>query len=87
MKRSLIALEAGTFALGMAEFGMMGILGVVSKSIGVNIVEAGHLICAASLGGAVISMGLGIASPALAGAPLALIGAIMLYVLHRKTGV
>lgn len=53
MKRSLIALAAGTFALGMAEFGMMGMLGDVSKSIGVNIVEAGHLISAYSLGVAV----------------------------------
>lgn len=50
MKRSLIALAIGTFALGIAEFGMMGILGDVADSIGISIVEAGHLISAYSLG-------------------------------------
>lgn len=43
MKKSLIALALGTFALGIAEFGMMGILGDVAGEVGVTIVQAGHL--------------------------------------------
>ena len=58
MKRSLIALAAGTFALGIAEFGMMGILGDVAKGIGVDIVKAGRLISAYSLGVAIGAPGL-----------------------------
>lgn len=53
MKRGLIALAIGTFALGIAEFGMMGILGDVARGIDVNVVEAGHLISAYSLGVAI----------------------------------
>lgn len=53
MKHSLIALAIGTFALGIAEFGMMGILGDVADSLGINIVKAGHLISMYSLGVAV----------------------------------
>lgn len=53
MKRSLVALAIGTFALGIAEFGMMGILGDVARGINVNIVQAGHLISAYSLGVAI----------------------------------
>lgn len=53
MKRSLIALAVGTFALGIAEFGMMGILGDVAKGVDVDIVKAGHFIAAYSLGVAV----------------------------------
>lgn len=53
MKRSLVALAFATFALGIAEFGMMGILGDVAKGVGVNIVQAGHLISAYSLGVAI----------------------------------
>lgn len=58
MKRSLVALAAGTFALGIAEFGMMGILGDVAAGIGVDIVTAGHLISAYSLGVAIGAPGL-----------------------------
>lgn len=58
MKRSLIALAAGTFALGIAEFGMMGMLEDVATGVGVNIVKAGHLISAYSLGVAVGAPGL-----------------------------
>ena len=58
MKRSLLALAAGTFALGIAEFGMMGILGDVAKGIGVDIVKAGHFISAYSLGVAIGAPGL-----------------------------
>lgn len=53
MKRSLVALAFGTFALGIAEFGMMGILSEVADGIGVDIVKAGHLIAAYSLGVAI----------------------------------
>lgn len=53
MKRSLIALAIGTFALGIAEFGMMGILGDVARDLDISIVKAGHLISAYSLGVAV----------------------------------
>lgn len=53
MKRSLIALAAGTFSLGIAEFGMMGMLDDVAKGVGVDIVKAGHLISAYSMGVAI----------------------------------
>lgn len=53
MNKGLLALAFGTFALGIAEFGMMGILGDVATGVGVNIVTAGHLISAYSLGVAI----------------------------------
>lgn len=53
MKRSLLALASGTFALGIAEFGMMGILEDVARGMNVSIVEAGHLISTYSLGVAI----------------------------------
>lgn len=53
MNKGLFALALGTFSLGIAEFGMMGILGDVAKGVGVNIVSAGHLISAYSLGVAI----------------------------------
>lgn len=53
MQRGLIALAIGTFALGIAEFGMMGILGDVASGVGVSVVEGGHLISAYSLGVAI----------------------------------
>ena len=58
MKKSFIALAIATFALGIAEFGMMGILGNVARNIGVSIVEAGHFISAYSLGVAIGAPGL-----------------------------
>lgn len=58
MKKSFIALAIATFALGIAEFGMMGILGDVARGIGVNIVQAGHFISAYSLGVAIGAPGL-----------------------------
>lgn len=48
--KSLVALAMGTFALGISEFLMMGILGNVSTSLGVNISDAGHLISAYAIG-------------------------------------
>ncbi len=53
MKRSLGAMALGTFALGITEFGMMGILGDVARSMDVGIATAGHLISAYSAGVAV----------------------------------
>lgn len=53
MKRSLISLALGTFALGIAEFATMGILGDLASDLDVDISTAGHLITAYSLGVAV----------------------------------
>ena len=40
----------GTFALGIAEFVMMGILSPIAHDLDVSIVDAGHLISAYALG-------------------------------------
>ena len=53
MKRSLLSLAMGTFALGIVEFGMMGILNDIAADLNISIVEAGHLISAYSAGVAV----------------------------------
>lgn len=53
MKKSLISLAFGTFALGMAEFGMMGILSEIAQDLQIGAVEAGHLISAYSTGVAI----------------------------------
>ena len=58
MKLSLVALAIGTFALGIAEFAMMGILGDVADELDVSIVQAGHLISAYSAGVAIGAPGL-----------------------------
>lgn len=58
MKKSLVALAIGTFALGIAEFTMMGILGDVARSLSVTIPNAGHLISAYSIGVAIGAPGL-----------------------------
>ena len=50
MKKSLIALAFGTFALGMAEFVMMSILPYVAQSMQCSIPEAVHLISAYAIG-------------------------------------
>ena len=50
MKKSLLALAAGTLGLGIAEFVMMGILPDVAKNLGVSIPEAGHFISAYAVG-------------------------------------
>ncbi len=50
MKKSLVALAAGTFALGIAEFVMMGMLPDVATDLGVFIPAAGHFIAAYALG-------------------------------------
>lgn len=58
MKKSLIALALGTFALGIAEFTMMGVLGDVSRNLDISVSQAGHLISAYALGVAVGAPGL-----------------------------
>ena len=44
MKLSLLSLAIGTFALGIAEFTMMGILGDIARDIKKNITSAGQQI-------------------------------------------
>ncbi len=58
MKKSLLSLALGTFALGIAEFGMMGILNDIARDTGISIVQAGHLISAYATGVAVGAPGL-----------------------------
>lgn len=53
MKKSLVSLAFGTFALGIAEFGMMGILNDIASDLDISIEKAGHLISAYSGGVAV----------------------------------
>jgi len=54
----LLALAIGTFALGIAEFAMMGILSAVARELDVSIVKAGNLISAYSAGVAIGAPGL-----------------------------
>lgn len=58
MNKSLIALALGTFALGMAEFTTMGILGDIASSLQVTIPSAGHVISAYAFGVALGAPGL-----------------------------
>lgn len=58
MKKSLIALAVPTFCLGIAEFGMMGFLDDVARGLQIDVVRAGRLISAYSLGVAVGAPGL-----------------------------
>lgn len=48
--KGLLALAIGTFALGMAEFSMMGILTPIAHDMGVNIAQAGDFISAYAIG-------------------------------------
>lgn len=50
MKRSLVAIAMGSFALGFAEFVMMGILPQVAAGIGVSVPDAGSFISAYAIG-------------------------------------
>ncbi|BDR52529.1 hypothetical protein KIM372_04360 [Bombiscardovia nodaiensis] len=50
MKKSLIALAAGAFALGAAEFVMMGILPQTAHAMSVSIPQAGHFISSYAIG-------------------------------------
>lgn len=53
MKKSLLSLALGTFALGIVEFGMMGILSDIAADLHISVVKAGYLISAYSAGVAV----------------------------------
>ena len=44
IKKSLLSLALGTFAIGMTEFTMMGILPDIAKDLNIDIPSAGHLI-------------------------------------------
>lgn len=48
--KSLITLSLGTFALGMAEFSMMGILPDVATALNISIAQTGHFIAAYAIG-------------------------------------
>lgn len=50
MKKGLIALAAGAFALGFAEFVLMGIITNVAAGVGVSVPEAGGFISAYAIG-------------------------------------
>lgn len=50
MNKGLLSLSGGTFALGISEFAMMGILGELARDLGVAIPEAGYLISAYATG-------------------------------------
>ena len=50
MKKALFALALGTFALGMAEFSMMGILGKLASNLDISVSKAGGLITAYATG-------------------------------------
>jgi len=50
MKKSFAALSLGSFAIGMTEFTMMGILPDIAKDLAVDIPTAGHLISLYALG-------------------------------------
>lgn len=58
MNKGLLALAGGTFALGIAEFMMMGILGNLASGLGISLTDAGHLISAYALGVCVGAVGL-----------------------------
>lgn len=50
MNRSLAALAMGTFALGISEFIMMGILSTLASDLGISISSCGHFISAYATG-------------------------------------
>jgi len=50
MRKSLTALAFGTFALGITEFVMMGILPQIAMDFGVSIAQAGYFISIYALG-------------------------------------
>lgn len=58
MNKSLLALACGTFALGIAEFTMMGVLGDIADGLDISISQAGHCISAYAIGVAVGAPGL-----------------------------
>ncbi len=58
MNKSLFALALGTFALGMAEFQMMGILTALAGDMDISVSQAGHFISAYAAGVCVGAPGL-----------------------------
>lgn len=44
MKKVIFSLALGTFGLGMAEFGIMGVLTELARDVGISIPDAGHMI-------------------------------------------
>lgn len=50
MKKVILSLALGTFGLGMAEFGIMGVLTELSRDAGISIPVAGHMISWYALG-------------------------------------
>ncbi len=50
MKKSLLSLAFGSFAIGMTEFTMMGILPDIARDLSIEIPTAGHLIAIYALG-------------------------------------
>lgn len=50
MKKSLLALALGTFALGIAEFSTMGLLSQIASDMNVSIAKAGDFISAYAMG-------------------------------------
>ncbi|XTZ40410.1 MFS transporter AraJ [Salmonella enterica] len=44
MKKTVFSLALGTFGLGMAEFGIMGVLTELATDVGISIPAAGHMI-------------------------------------------
>lgn len=44
MKKVIFSLALGTFGLGMAEFGIMGVLTELAQDVGISIPAAGHMI-------------------------------------------
>ncbi|MFD1629750.1 MFS transporter [Pseudopedobacter beijingensis] len=50
LKKSLLSLAFGSFAIGMTEFTMMGILPDIAKDLQIDIPTAGHLIAIYALG-------------------------------------
>lgn len=58
MNKPLLSLALGAFALGIAEFGMMGILNDIAAAMDISVVKAGYLISAYSAGVAIGAPGL-----------------------------
>jgi len=50
VKKVIISLALGTFGLGMAEFGIMGVLTELATDVGISIPAAGHMISYYALG-------------------------------------
>ncbi|QJT80759.1 MFS transporter AraJ [Kosakonia sp. MUSA4] len=50
MKKTIFSLALATFGLGMAEFGIMGVLTELATNVGISIPSAGHMISAYASG-------------------------------------